>query len=97
MELRDLRAFSVTVELGGVTRAARRLHLVQSAVSQAIRRLEQELGVALLERRPGGVQPTDAGRALASHAELILNSVARARRDAAEFAGLQTGTLNGSF
>src|SRR5436190_1187545 len=45
MELRDLRAFVAVLELRGMTRAARRLHLVQSAVSQAVKRPDVTLRV----------------------------------------------------
>jgi DNA-binding transcriptional LysR family regulator len=93
MELRDLRAFVAVVDVGGMTRAAERLHVVQSAVSQAVKRLERELGLQLLERRPDGVRPTDPGEALARHARLILNSVARAQEDMAAFHGLDKGQL----
>jgi len=93
MELRDLRAFVTTTEVGTVTRAADRLHLVQSAVSQAVKRLERELGVLLLERRPDGVRPTEAGRLFADHARLILNAVAHAERDIKAFGELARGTV----
>jgi DNA-binding transcriptional LysR family regulator len=93
MELRDLRAFVAVVDVAGMTRAAERLHVVQSAVSQAVKRLERELDLLLLERRPDGVRPTDAGEALARHARLILNSVARAQEDMAAFHGLDKGQV----
>jgi len=93
MELRDLRAFATTVEVGAVTRAAERLHLVQSAVSQAVKRLERELGVVLLERRPDGVRPTEAGALFAEHARLIVNAVAHAKRDMNAFGELARGTV----
>jgi LysR family nitrogen assimilation transcriptional regulator len=96
MEFRDLRAFATVVDLGGVSRASARLNVVQSAVSQAVQRLERELGVSLLIRRPGsgGVHPTEAGLALARHAEVILNAMGRARAEMAEFSGLMRGTVN---
>ncbi len=94
MQLGDLRAFATAVELGGVTKAARRLNLVQSAVSQAVARLEREAGLDLLERRPDGVRPTEAGASLAAHADAILRSVTRAERDLAAFRGLEHGTVD---
>jgi DNA-binding transcriptional LysR family regulator len=93
MELRDLRAFAASVETGAITRAAERLHLVQSAVSQAVRRLERELGVMLLERRPDGVRPTEAGALLVDHARLIANAVAHAERDMNGFREVSRGTV----
>ncbi len=94
MQLGDLRAFATAVELGGVTKAARRLHVVQSAVSQSIARLEREAGLDLLERRPDGVRATEAGASLAAHAEAILRAVARAERDLAAYRGLEHGTVD---
>lgn len=93
MELRDLRTFAVVAEIGSMTRAAQRLHLVQSAVSQAVKRLEGELGVALLERGPGGVATTEAGRVLVRHANAISGAVSSAERDMAAFRELETGTV----
>ena len=93
MELRDLRAYAATVEAGAVTRAAERLHLVQSAVSQAVKRLERELGVVLLERRPDGVRPTEAGSLFADHARLIVNAADHARRDMNAFRELARGSV----
>ena len=95
MELRDLRALATVVELGGITRASIQLHLVQSAISQAVQRLERELGLELLLRRPGsgGVQPTEAGLALAKHARLILGAVGRAEVEMDEYRGAQRGAV----
>lgn len=93
MELRDLRTLNAVIEAGGMTRAAVGLHVVQSAVSQAIKRLEAQVGQPLLERRPGGVVPTAAGVALHDHAELILNYVERAEADMRAFRGLSKGSV----
>jgi DNA-binding transcriptional LysR family regulator len=94
MELRDLRAFAAVLELGGMTRAARRLHVVQSAVSQAIKRLEQEYGLQLLERRSDGVVPTAAGEELGRHARRILTDVERLNADMASYRGHAKGVVN---
>ena len=94
MELRDLRAFAAVLELRGMTRAARRLHVVQSAVSQAVKRLEQEFGLQLLERRSDGVYPTPAGEELGRHAERILDSVTRLEEDMASYRGHAKGVVN---
>jgi LysR family transcriptional regulator, nitrogen assimilation regulatory protein len=93
MEIRDLRTFVTTVELGGMTRAADRLHLVQSAVSASVKRLEREVGLMLLERRREGVRPTEAGAALLRYAQLVLNTVEHAERDMAAFRGASRGTV----
>jgi DNA-binding transcriptional LysR family regulator len=94
MELRDLAAFVMVVDTGGFTRAGERLHLVQSAVSMAVKRLEREVDLLLLERHPGGVAPTPAGAALADHARIILNSVARAHQDMEAYRGLSKGAVS---
>ncbi|MGH7862200.1 MAG: LysR family transcriptional regulator [Candidatus Dormibacteraceae bacterium] len=84
------------VDYGGITRVAKRMHMAQSAVSQAILRLEHELQLPLLFRLPGsgGVRPTEAGLALAAHARAILKSVVRAEEEMKEFRGLSKGTVN---
>src|SRR5580765_6912548 len=51
MELRDLGYFLACIDDGNVTRAARRIHAAQPTLSHAIRRLEDEAGTRLLERR----------------------------------------------
>jgi DNA-binding transcriptional LysR family regulator len=93
MEVRDLRTFLAVVDAGAVTRGAERLHVVQSAASTAIKRLEGELGVVLLERSRAGVRPTEAGEALVDHAQVVLNAVGRAERDMAAFRGLERGSV----
>ena len=72
MELRQLRYFVRTVELGSMSQAALDLEVAQSAISLQIQRLEGELSARLLLRTPTGVAPTDAGIAFLSHAQLAL-------------------------
>lgn len=64
MTLDDLRVFVAACETGNLSAVARDLSRTQSAVSQHVKRLEAELGLPLLERRPRGVAPTQAGRIL---------------------------------
>lgn len=85
MQVNDLRALVLTVELGSVTRAAARLDRVQSAVSQAIGRLQKEFGVVLLIRGASGMEPTPAGLELARQGKVILALIERAERDIAAF------------
>jgi DNA-binding transcriptional LysR family regulator len=93
MELRQLRYFVAVARHGGFTSAAQELWLTQSALSQQVRRLEAEVGVALLRRTPRGVQPTAAGEELLVRAEAILAEVARARADLDHHAGATRGRV----
>ncbi|GAA5189475.1 LysR family transcriptional regulator [Rugosimonospora acidiphila] len=72
MELRELRAFVAIVEEGGLSAAARRLHVSQPALSQTVNALERQLGVQLLIRSSTGVQVTDAGMTLLTEARAVL-------------------------
>ena len=69
----------VVVEEGQITRAAQRLHLAQPALSQSIAKLESQLGVRLLDRRPRGIEPTPAGAAFYAKARLALTAVEEAQ------------------
>ena len=71
MELRQIHHFLAVVKHRNLGRAAQELNIAQPALSKSIRRLEQLLQVKLIERHPRGVEPTDFGKALAAHAELI--------------------------
>lgn len=84
MELRQLRYFVRTVELGSISRAALELDLVQSALSQQISRLEGELSTRLLQRTSRGVVPTEAGAAFYREAQLALRHAEQAVRAARE-------------
>ena len=68
MELSDLVVFRTVVEAGGVTRAASRLHRVQSNVTTRVKNLEAELGVALFIREGRRMQLTPAGKRLLARA-----------------------------
>jgi DNA-binding transcriptional LysR family regulator len=83
VELRQLTTFVAVAEEGSFTRAADRLHVVQSAVSAAIRNLEKELGAMLFDRSTHSVNLTDAGRALLPEARATL-AAAQAARDAVD-------------
>jgi DNA-binding transcriptional LysR family regulator len=93
MELRQLEAFSAVARERSFTRAAEALGVVQPAVSQLVRRLEDELGVVLLERTSRSVRPTAAGEAFLPHAHAVLEQMAEARRAAAALAGGESGVV----
>jgi DNA-binding transcriptional LysR family regulator len=93
MELRQLEHFVAAAEERHFTRAAQRLHIVQSGLSASIRALERELDAPLFVRSTRRVELTQAGRALLPEARRTL-AAARAAADAvAAVQGLQRGTL----
>lgn len=87
-----MRYFVRVVELGGMSRAAQDLGLVQSGLSQQISRLESELATRLLQRTSKGVVPTEAGLAFFREAQLTLRHAEQAAR-AAQHARL-SGTVS---
>lgn len=93
MELRQLRAFVHVTLAGTFTRAAEELHVAQSAVSQAVARLEAELGFELLRRTSRGVELTEAGEAVFARAREIVASADAIRADLADLRGLLEGTV----
>ena len=93
MELRQLETFVAVAEEGSFTRAADRLHVVQSAVSAGVRKLERELGVALFDRSTHRVALSDAGRALLPEARTTLAAAAAARDSVDQVRGGLRGTV----
>lgn len=79
MDLRQLRYFHQVVESGSISKASTHLNVAQPALSQHIRHMEEELGVALLFRHAQGVTPTEAGDRLMLHAKHILAEFAEIR------------------
>src|SRR5882757_8519745 len=86
MELRQLAYFEAVVRHGGFSRAAEQLNIAQPAVSAQVRRLERELGAALLERTTSRVRLTPAGELVLARARSALAQVEGARADLAELA-----------
>ena len=72
MDLADLRIFNTVVRAGGITRAAEKLHRVQSNVTTRIRQLEQDLGVPLFIREGKRLHLTPAGHLLIDYADRLL-------------------------
>jgi DNA-binding transcriptional LysR family regulator len=100
VEFRQLRYFVTLAEELHFGRAAAREHIVQSALSQQLKRLERELGVPLLSRTTHQVQLTAAGSALLDQARQILAHVDRAAATARHAAGspptIHVGTMDAS-
>ena len=101
MELRQLRYFLTLAEELHFGRAAAREHIVQSALSQQLQRLERELGVRLLERSTHHVGLTTAGAAFLVEARQILAQVERAAQTApsaaASSARLRVGIVDAGY
>ncbi|WP_170944619.1 MULTISPECIES: nitrogen assimilation transcriptional regulator NAC [Rhodococcus] len=81
MDTRRLFSFVRIVDAGSITRAADILHIAQPALSQQMTALESHFGQQLLIRSKQGVEPTDAGRALYRHAQVILRQVESAQAE----------------
>jgi DNA-binding transcriptional LysR family regulator len=93
VELRQLEYFAAVARHRHFTRAADELYVTQSALSQQVRRLEEELGIALLLRTSRGVEVTPAGADLLARAESILAEVEQARADMDGHAGVSRGLV----
>lgn len=79
LDTRKLRYIVEAIEQGSLNRAAASLRVSQPALSKAIRLLELELGISLLERSSEGVRATTYGKALYSHAKAVIAELTHAR------------------
>jgi LysR family nitrogen assimilation transcriptional regulator len=93
MTLRQLHYFLRILELKSFSKAAANLHIAQPALGLQIRKLEDELGVPLLNRHSRGVTPTEAGLILREHAQTVLRQVERAKLALVDFAGPPRGKV----
>jgi DNA-binding transcriptional LysR family regulator len=93
MDLRQLEYVVAVAEERSFTRAAARCHVVQSALSAQVARLERELGVTLFHRTSRSVKVAPAGELLLPHARGLLRGAEVARAELAGFAGVVTGRL----
>ena len=93
MDLSQLEVFLAVAREGHFSRAAGKLHRTQSAVSQTIRKLEDEIGEALFDRSSREGVLTDAGHVLQEYAEKLLNLRAGAEEALVELRELHRGKL----
>lgn len=93
MTLRQLHYFLRILELKSFSKAAANLHIAQPALGLQIRKLEDELGVPLLNRHSRGVTPTEAGLILREHAQTVLRQVERTKLALLDFAGPPRGKV----
>jgi DNA-binding transcriptional LysR family regulator len=93
MDLFELETFLAVVREGGFSRAAKALHRTQPAVSQTIRKLEDDVGEPLLDRSSRDGTLTDAGRLLEEYAQRMLNLKGEARAALTELRQLTHGKL----
>ena len=93
MNLRQLRQFVTLAETGNFHRAAEMLHMAQPPLSVSIRKLEEEMGEALFERRSTGVFLTTVGEAMLADARLTLFHAEQCRQAAMDARQGQGGLL----
>lgn len=97
MEIRWLEAFVAVAEEMHFGRAAARLHMAQSPLSQVIRRLEREIGSTLFERSTRSVSLTASGEALLPYAHHVIQLLGNAVEATRSADGMPTGTLTLGF
>lgn len=93
MELRQLEYFVAVAADLNFSRAAERIHVVQSALSASVSRLEKELGVELFDRSKRQIALTPAGEVFLQHARDVMHTAARARSSVEDHVGQLTGTV----
>jgi DNA-binding transcriptional LysR family regulator len=94
IDLRQLRYFEAVVRHRHFSRAADELHVAQSAISHHVKKLEQELGVALLQRTTRSVVTTEAGELVATRARAVITETEALRSEVDELRGLIRGHVS---
>lgn len=97
LNLRHLGAAAAICRLGSVSAAAEAVSLTQPAITQALRKLEAQIGMALFERRPDGMEPTEAARLLTQRVDTALAHIASPRVTMAQLRALIAFADAGSY
>jgi LysR family transcriptional regulator of gallate degradation len=97
LNLRHLKAVIATAASGSVSSAAFQVNLTQPAITQGIAKLERQLGLPLFERRPGGMEPTEAARILVPRAEAALGLIGSPRVTAPQMRAFLALARKGSY
>ncbi len=92
-DVQALRVVRAIADEGSITAAAASLGYSQPALSQQMKRLEQRLGVPVIERVGRSVRLTEAGRVLARHAPVVTTALDAAAGELAELRGLRAGRM----
>ena len=87
------RIFQIVSQYSSFSKASEELYMTQSAVSQSIAKLEQELGVTLFYRTPKGIILTNEGKVLEEHVKIALKRFELAEDDILNFTEMKTGEL----
>ena len=93
MDIRHLKNFIAIVDCGSLSKAADRVFVAQSALSQQLALLESELGTQVLLRSPQGVLPTEAGKVLYRHARTLLRQMEQMREEVARPGAAEVGPV----
>ncbi|MFS0723187.1 LysR family transcriptional regulator [Paenibacillus sp. 1P07SE] len=94
MELLQLRYFRTVARLEHMTKAAQELHIAQPALSKTISRLEEDVGVPLFDRQGGRIKLNSFGWAFLGKVEQALLLLEEGKKEAAELAGLEKGSIH---
>ena len=94
MDLKRLHYFNQLAKTGNFTKTADQLGIAQSALSTSIKKLEQQLGLKLINRTERQMSLTAEGQVLLRHTKIILEDVEQAEKELQELKGLTSGVIN---
>lgn len=93
MEIRQLEYFLTVTQAGSFTRAAERLYVSQPAITNAVRSLEEELGIQLFDRSQKQAMLTAEGRIFAAHVEQVMHGISNTLEEIRAIKDLAGGVL----